>query len=592
MGGEPRTLLNYAVPIRDEQEQVVGAVAVHVDITARKRAERELQALNEILEERVAQRTSELQASEARFRAIFEEAALGIALTDPQGRITQTNPALQAMLGYLPEELTGLTYDALFERHAAGEDGSQDAPAQEAALYGELLAGARQSYRLERSLRHRDGRPLRVRVMVSLIRDPAGVPRYAVRMLEDDTAQRETQAALLQAEKLAVTGRLAASFAHEIGNPLQSILSVLSVLRDGMAGQSEDLRLLQVAEEEIVRASNIVRQLRDLHRRSEPAERRPTDLRELLESSLLLTRQQAKSHEVAVHLEVAEDLPRVPLSADQMQQVFLNLILNGIEAMPGGGVLRVRAVRTPGHGAAADGVRLDFSDTGAGIAPEDLPRVFESFYSTKPSGLGLGLYVSHGIVQQHGGHITVRARRDRDLFSVWLPLGAGGDVRRTMDDSRTIEVIVEIPRGSRNKYEMDHETHTIYLDRVLYSSVHYPTDYGFVPHTMAADGDPLDVLIIVEEPTFPGCRLRVRPIGVLLMRDEAGIDEKILAVPVVDPRFDNVRDLSDLGPHWLVEIENFFNTYKLLEDKPTEVEGWRGRREAHDALDRYTLPQD
>ncbi|NLD71143.1 MAG: PAS domain S-box protein, partial [Chloroflexi bacterium] len=430
VGGEPRTLLNYAVPIRDEQEQVVGAVAVHVDITARKRAERELQALNEILEERVAQRTSELQASEARFRAIFEEAALGIALTDPQGRITQTNPALQAMLGYLPEELTGLTYDALFERHAAGEDGSQDAPAQEAALYGELLAGARQSYRLERSLRHRDGRPLRVRVMVSLIRDPAGVPRYAVRMLEDVTAQRETQAALLQAEKLAVTGRLAASFAHEIGNPLQSILSVLSVLRDGMAGQSEDLRLLQVAEEEIVRASNIVRQLRDLHRRSEPAERRPTDLRELLESSLLLTRQQAKSHEVAVHLEVAEDLPRVPLAADQMQQVFLNLILNGIEAMPGGGVLRVRAVRTPGHNGAADGVRLDFSDTGAGIAPEDLPRVFESFYSTKPSGLGLGLYVSHGIVQQHGGHITVESAPGQGTtFSVWLPLSApGGDV--------------------------------------------------------------------------------------------------------------------------------------------------------------------
>ena len=157
------------------------------------------------------------------------------------------------------------------------------------------------------------------------------------------------------------------------------------------------------------------------------------------------------------------------------------------------------------------------------------------------------------------------------------------------DEPRVIEVVVEIPRGSRNKYEMDHATHTLYLDRVLYSSVHYPTDYGFVPHTMAADGDPLDVLIIVEEPTFPGCRVRVRPIGVLLMRDEAGIDEKILAVPVVDPRFDHVRDLRDLSPHWLVEIENFFNTYKLLEDKPTEVEGWRGRDEAHRALDRYTL---
>jgi len=155
-----------------------------------------------------------------------------------------------------------------------------------------------------------------------------------------------------------------------------------------------------------------------------------------------------------------------------------------------------------------------------------------------------------------------------------------------------VEVVVEIPRGSRNKYEYDHERHVIMLDRVLYSSVHYPTDYGFVPGTCAADGDPLDALVIVEEPTFPGCHVLVRPIGVLLMRDEKGIDEKILAVPVADPRFVGIRRLNDIGPHWLREIENFFNTYKLLEDKPTEVEGWRGRREAHDALDRYTLPQD
>lgn len=159
------------------------------------------------------------------------------------------------------------------------------------------------------------------------------------------------------------------------------------------------------------------------------------------------------------------------------------------------------------------------------------------------------------------------------------------------EEKAYVNVIIEIPRGSRNKYEMDHHDGTIYLDRVLYSSVHYPTDYGFVPGTMAADGDPLDVMVIVEEPTFPGCRMRVRLIGVLVMHDEAGTDEKLLAVPTADPRFDNIQELEDIGPHWLTEIENFFDTYKLLEDKEAEVDGWLGAQEAVEILVRYRLTE-
>ena len=101
-----------------------------------------------------------------------------------------------------------------------------------------------------------------------------------------------------------------------------------------------------------------------------------------------------------------------------------------------------------------------------------------------------------------------------------------------------IEVVIEIPRGSRNKYEMDEETGIIRLDRILYASVHYPTDYGFVPGTRAEDGDHLDVLLIVNEPTFPGCHVQARPVGVLCMRDQKCMDHKILAVPTCDPRFD------------------------------------------------------
>lgn len=148
----------------------------------------------------------------------------------------------------------------------------------------------------------------------------------------------------------------------------------------------------------------------------------------------------------------------------------------------------------------------------------------------------------------------------------------------------TVEAIVEIPRGSRNKYEFDAATGILRLDRVLFSSVHYPGDYGFIAGTRCGDGDPLDVLILVEEPTFPGCHVRIRPIGVLLMEDECGEDEKLLGVPVADPRFAEVLDLSDLPHHWLIEVENFFATYKALEGKATWTGGWKGAQEARRVL--------
>lgn len=150
-------------------------------------------------------------------------------------------------------------------------------------------------------------------------------------------------------------------------------------------------------------------------------------------------------------------------------------------------------------------------------------------------------------------------------------------VRPTPDQ---VDVFVEIPRGSRAKYELDKKSGRIRLDRVLHSSVHYPADYGFVMDTLARDGDPLDALVIVEEPTFPGCIVPARPIGTLFMRDSKGADEKILAVPVGDPRFDEIRRLTDLAPHWQKEIETFFATYKTLEADDTEIGGWHDEKAA------------
>lgn len=148
----------------------------------------------------------------------------------------------------------------------------------------------------------------------------------------------------------------------------------------------------------------------------------------------------------------------------------------------------------------------------------------------------------------------------------------------------SVLAFIEIPRGSRNKYEFDESIGRLRLDRVLYSSVHYPTDYGFIPDTLAEDGDHLDILVLMQEPTFPGCLIDARPIGGLDMADEKGPDFKVLAVPMGDPRYQHVTDLTHLGEHWLKEIETFFATYKLLEPKQTEVLGWHDAAFAWDVI--------
>lgn len=138
-----------------------------------------------------------------------------------------------------------------------------------------------------------------------------------------------------------------------------------------------------------------------------------------------------------------------------------------------------------------------------------------------------------------------------------------------------INVLIEIPAGSKNKYEFDKDLQAFALDRVLYSSVQYPYDYGFVPNTLADDGDPLDGMVLMDEPTFAGCVIPARPIGMLEMIDGGDRDEKILCVPDKDPRYSEVKSLKDIAPHRLEEIAEFFKTYKNLEKKVTEILGWQ-----------------
>jgi inorganic pyrophosphatase len=147
------------------------------------------------------------------------------------------------------------------------------------------------------------------------------------------------------------------------------------------------------------------------------------------------------------------------------------------------------------------------------------------------------------------------------------------------------DVIVEIPQGSRNKYEMDHASGRIRLDRMLFTSTRYPLDYGFIPDTLAEDGDPLDALVMLEEPTFPGCYVHARPVAVFWMHDEHGPDAKILTVPADDPRSRAIQDLDDVPAHLRDEIGHFFDIYKEIEPgKSTDTRGWQGRAAAEQVV--------
>jgi inorganic pyrophosphatase len=159
------------------------------------------------------------------------------------------------------------------------------------------------------------------------------------------------------------------------------------------------------------------------------------------------------------------------------------------------------------------------------------------------------------------------------------------------DIPRVVNAIIEIPKGGRNKYELDKKTGLFRLDRYLYASSHYPGDYGLIPQTLAEDGDPLDILVMVNEPTFSGCLIEARVIGLFKMKDNGANDYKLLGVPNRDPLFAEFRELKNVPKHYLREVEHFFATYKQLEGVPIEVQGWasadRAIKEVRSSVLRY-----
>ncbi|HVZ77310.1 MAG TPA: inorganic diphosphatase [Gemmatimonadaceae bacterium] len=172
------------------------------------------------------------------------------------------------------------------------------------------------------------------------------------------------------------------------------------------------------------------------------------------------------------------------------------------------------------------------------------------------------------------------------MMNLWRDLAPGPN------PPEELTAIIEIPQGSRNKYELDKASGLIKLDRVLYSAVHYPADYGFIPRTLHDDGDPMDVLVLLKEQTFPGCMIDVRPIGALHMLDRGEPDDKIVAVPTHDPYSAEYFDIADLPQHLLREVAQFFVSYKELEGKKVEIVGWGKSEEAMRLVERSIKQSD
>jgi two-component system sensor kinase FixL len=399
-------------PLAPEMAEVLGEVAGQLAVGIQQALlHQEVQHQAAVLEQRVAQRTADLQASEARVRAIFEGAGIGVAVMDQKGCLGETNPRLQEMLGYDGDELHGRPYSHFLPP----EDVAIRAQAYEALLAGRIEAG---TYREEIRYLTRDGEQRWGNATVSVIGQAEGQPRFAIAMLEDITEQKKALAALVESEKMATTGRLAMSLAHEINNPLQSVIGCLGLAAEQVEGQEAVARYLEVARREARRVADLVARLRDIDQPVQPRKRKPVDVKALVQEALDLSCKRCEVAHVQVACEADDDLPLLVVAPDAMRQVFLNLVLNAVEAMPAGGQLQINTRRTGDP----PGVQVAFADTGVGIAAEAQRRLFDPFYSTKPLSLGLGLYVGQNIVKEHGGRIEVESHAgEGSVFRVWLP---------------------------------------------------------------------------------------------------------------------------------------------------------------------------
>ncbi|MBC8445950.1 MAG: PAS domain S-box protein, partial [Chloroflexi bacterium] len=386
-----------------------------------------------------------LRESEERFRSIFENATIGLYRTTPDGRILMANQALLRMLGYS-------SFDALAQRNLE-EKGYE--PGYPRSAFKQRIKSEGQVIGLESAWVRRNGTTLFIRESARAVRDEAGNTLYYEGTVEDITERKRAEEALqkahdeleirvqertaelaqankalraeiterkraekyrLRTERLAAMGRLAAALAHEINNPLQAISNSLELALDFPLEERERQQYLQAARGEIQRLIALTNHMLYFARPTR-VERQPITVAKAVHDALVLASRQLDHSHIRVSLDLPDVLPPVLASSSQLAQVFLNLMINAIEAMPDGGELSI-VVRLAG-----DQVEVTFADSGPGIPPHAITRLFEPFYTTKENGTGLGLATSHSIILQHGGTITAgNAPGGGAVFTIALPI--------------------------------------------------------------------------------------------------------------------------------------------------------------------------
>ncbi len=364
------------------------------DITERKKSEEALRAAH-----------AQVLRSEERWRSVFENSAVGVALTDLNGRFIATNPVYQKMLGYTEQELQALTF--LDITHEQDLD-------PHATLIAELLAGERREFQIEKQYRRKDGTAVWVRNNVSIVPGTERVPRFLMALSEDITQHKLSDAALAKARseltngaRITSLGVLTAAIAHEVNQPLSGIITNASTcLRMLSADPPNTEGALETVRRTIRdgnRASDVITRLRTLYNKKEPSPE-SMDLNEAAREVAALSLSEFQRSSVLLRYELADDLP--PLVADriQLQQVILNLLRNGVDAMitindrP-----RELLIKTDRDG--ENQVRLSVKDTGVGLKPQAAEKMFEAFYTTKTDGMGIGLSISRSIIEAHQGRL-------------------------------------------------------------------------------------------------------------------------------------------------------------------------------------------